>query len=151
MSEFDPRDYTGTVTFEDGRWESAACEIIENNDFTVRGSVTTTGALRNCSWSESTMRRVYDVRLLDAAGAAVVGEVLTATRGNQTMTATTDENGGAVFAFTFADEDRFSAWTITGPGDAEASVDAFDSSPVWMWTSRPPDRVRRGATGRVTP
>lgn len=151
MSEFDPRDYTGTVTFDQGNWETAACEIIENNDFTVRGSVTTREGLRNCSWSESTMHRVYDIQLLDAAGAAVAGAELAATRGGQTVTATTDETGGAVFTFTFDDEDRFSAWTITGPGDANASVDAFDSSPVVMWTSRPPDRVRRGATGRVTP
>ena len=63
----------------------------------------------------------------------------------------TDESGAANFTFTFDDEDRFSVWTITGPGDAEASVDAFDSSPVVMWTSRPPERVRAGATGRVTP
>ena len=151
MSEFDPRDYTGTVTFEEGKWESAACEIIENNDFTLRGSVTTTAALRNCSWSESTMNRVYDIRLLDAAGTAVAEAELTAARGDQTVTATTDETGAASFTFTFDDEDRFSAWTITGPGDAEASVDAFDSSPVVMWTSRPPDRVRQGPTGRVTP
>jgi hypothetical protein len=97
------------------------------------------------------MHRVYDIQLLDAAGAAVAGAELAATRGGQTVTATTDETGGAAFTFTFDDEDRFSAWTITGPGDANASVDAFDSSPVVMWTSRPPDRVRRGATGRVTP
>jgi hypothetical protein len=87
----------------------------------------------------------------EGAGTAVAEADLTAARGDQTVTATTDDTGAASVTFTFDDEDRFSAWTITGPGDAEASVDAFDASPVVMWTSRPPDRVRRGPTGRVTP
>lgn len=151
MSEFDPRDFTGTVTFEDGKWESAACEIIENNDFTVRGDVRTTAALRHCSWFDSTMRRVYNAHLRDDAGEAVADAILTATRGGESVTATTDENGFATFTFAFDDEDRFSQWTITGPGEAEASVDAFDSSPVEMWTSLPTVRVRSSATGRVKP
>jgi hypothetical protein len=151
MSEFDPRGYTGTVTFEDGQWKSAACEIIDDNDFTVQGSVITTAALRHCSWSESSMRRVYEIHLQDATGAPVADTELTATRDGESMTAITDDLGVATFSFVFDDEDRFSAWTITGPGDAEASVDGFDSSPLEMWTSRPPERARGGATGRVTP
>jgi hypothetical protein len=151
MSEFDPRDYTGTVTFEDAEWESAACEIIDNNDFTVRGSVDTTVHLRGCSWSESVMHRIYDVVLFDGSGSPVPNAALTATRDGETKTATTDDGGAAVFTFAFDDEDRLSPWTITGPGEAEASVDAFGSSPIELWAARPAERVRRGGSGRVVP
>lgn len=148
MSEFDPRDYTGTVTFDDATWLSAACEIIENNDFVIRGSVTTTDSLRNCSWSDSAVDREFEVTLRDGNGRLVADAELTVSRDDSSFTVTTDASGTAKVTLTFDDEDRLSPWTITGPGDAEATVHAFSSSPVRLATSDPP-RVRRGVTRRI--
>jgi len=132
MNEFDPRNYTGVFSFENGRWNSAG-EIIGNNDFTIAGTYQVDDeARRTLSWSNSKVKRRFPVAVKDQGGAPVPGVVVTAARGGQQVAATTDGAGTALLDLPFADTDFRNAWAVSVPGGEAVNVDFFTTSPLTL-------------------
>lgn len=84
ISEFIPRDYTGTIDFDNGVWDAAG-EILGNvpyhstlNDFTMRGSLTLAGDLRNnLQFKDAQVTREYEILVRDINGKPVQGAGVT--------------------------------------------------------------------------
>ena len=80
MVEFIPRDFFGTITFENGTWTNAG-EIIGGqphhsmeNNFTIRGSLKISPELReHLQWHNASVKRIYDVLVLDRISQPVKG------------------------------------------------------------------------------
>ena len=71
MCEFIPRDFFGTMIFENGLWTCAG-EILGNiphhsmeNDFTIKGSLKIEGVRENLQWKDARVTREYDVIVKD--------------------------------------------------------------------------------------
>ncbi|MBA7694947.1 hypothetical protein ES703_103563 [subsurface metagenome] len=67
MCEFIPRDFFGTMIFENGLWTTAG-EILGNiphhsmeNDFTIKGSLKIEGVRENLQWKDAQVTREYEV------------------------------------------------------------------------------------------
>lgn len=66
MNEFDPRNYTGVVDFDDGEWDTAG-EMIDQNDFVMAATYRVgPGVRETLSWATSAVQRQ---RLQAALGA----------------------------------------------------------------------------------
>jgi len=131
MDEFDPRNYTGTLTFENSEWKMTG-EIIEGNDFPMRGTVTVDPALRqSLSWSQSAVTRRFPIRVLSAAGVPVPGVTVTLARSSQVVSAITGPTGEASVDLRFTDQDYTQPWQLTtSAGHQPMSVDFFTSTPI---------------------
>ncbi|MBI2866759.1 MAG: hypothetical protein HYX97_00320 [Chloroflexi bacterium] len=133
MLEFDPRGFTGTLEFVNATWCCAA-EVIEENAFTIRGTVTVTENLAQALvWFTSRVTREFAVRVLDAQDRPIVGAQVRATRGAQVAQATTDAAGNALLPLVFTDADYRQPGTLTvthGTGTVTSVLDFFASSPI---------------------
>ncbi|RMF32697.1 MAG: hypothetical protein D6759_07935 [Chloroflexi bacterium] len=133
MNEFDPRNYTGTLTFWNSVWEMSG-EIIENNAFTIEGTVRMDDPdlRQSLSWSQSVVTRTYPIYVRSARdGGPAKGTTVTLTRGSQVTTTVTDIAGWAYVSLRFADTDYKSPWQlVTGEGWAPIEVDFFTDTPI---------------------
>lgn len=132
MNEWDPRNYTGTITYFNSVWDVGG-EIIGSNDYTMLGSVEMDPAMRSSlSWDSSTVTRHYPVRVVDAQGSPQPGVTVTAARtGNTSVTAVTDGDGNAELVLEFGDSDWTSPWQVsTTAGHAAQQVDFVTSTPL---------------------
>ncbi|MBI2867351.1 MAG: hypothetical protein HYX97_03330 [Chloroflexi bacterium] len=135
MLEFDPRGFTGTLEFVNATWCCAA-EVIEDNNFTIRGTVRVTPELRkSIVWFTSQVTREFPVSVLDSQGRPVVNAQVTATRGGQTIQGRTDASGAVVLRLAFSQEDYKVPWTLTAgapTGGTTGTLDFFTSTPVTL-------------------
>ncbi len=80
MSEFIPREFFGTIIFENSLWDDAG-EIIGSqehhsmeNDFTIKGSLKMAPKLRqHLQWRNATVTREYEVLISDENGSPIEG------------------------------------------------------------------------------
>ncbi|MGE4485737.1 MAG: hypothetical protein AB7C97_11570 [Oscillospiraceae bacterium] len=104
--EFIPRDFSGTISFENCTWNDAG-EIIGGesyhsmtNDFTMKGSLKIGNDVRqHLQWQDARVTREYDVEITDESGNPLSG--LTVKINGQTFVS--DENGEVTFSLVFDD------------------------------------------------
>lgn len=136
MVEFIPREFTGTMTYENALWTEAG-EIIGGvayhsnyNDFSMRGSLRIEGLRGNLQWHDARVTREFTVTVTDATGAPVSG--LAVRCGGNTYS--TNQNGTATFdiIFTEANYDQPAALEVWR-GDsllAREDIDFFTETPL---------------------
>ncbi len=122
MNEFDPRNFRGEMVFENSRWNTAA-EILENNNFTMRGSLQI-GNIGGFSWENSSVTRIYDLT-------GKPNSELTLKKGEETVwRGKTDENGKASFSLRFDDTTFDDSWLIQDNFGNENEVTFFSKTPI---------------------
>ena len=135
--EFIPRDFFGTIIFENGLW-TVAGEIIGgtpyhsmSNDFTIKGSLKIEGGLReNLQWKEANVTREYEVIVKDNNGNPLQN-ILVEIDG---QTFVTNSEGKALFSLIF-DESNYNEpnnLEISNGGDviAQKEIDFFTETPI---------------------
>ena len=127
VNEFDPRQYTGTITFENVRWHGPG-EIIMDCHFTMRGTIDM--QVPTLGWDNSSVTREYLIQVRDASGNPVSGVNITLQRGSETVGATTDAQGEARVRLEFHDDNYQQAWTLTTDRGDSAEVTFFTSTPL---------------------
>ncbi|HWQ57554.1 MAG TPA: hypothetical protein VN540_00925 [Clostridia bacterium] len=143
MVEFIPREFYGTISFDQCTWTNAG-EIIggedyhsAGNDFTITGSLTIGPELRvNLQWKNARVTREYAVVVTDREGRPLAG--LTVSADGQSYT--TDRNGEVVFRLVF-DESNYNAPTrleVAREGEVlyQQEIDFFTSTPVTITVER---------------
>jgi hypothetical protein len=107
--EFIPRNFTGTMIFENSLWADAG-EILggvgyhsASNNFTIKGSLKLGGDIRNnLQWHNAHVTREFEVILTDAGGKPIEGGVIKIA-GKEYKT---NSSGSAKFMFVF-DENNY--------------------------------------------
>jgi len=127
INEFDPRQYTGTITFKDSRWYGPG-EIIMDCDFLMKGTLDM--KVTTLAFLDSTVTREYPIKVLDSAGNPLSGVNITLTRGGETVTAITDANGKALVRLRFTPDDYQDKWTLTTDRGQTLEIGFFTSTPV---------------------
>ena len=123
MNEFDPRNFHGEIVFENCYWDTAA-EIIENNDFTMKGTLEI-GEIGGFSWENSSVTRFYDVIWKP-------NTELTLKKGGKTVwQGKTNEDGKTSFSIKFNDTNFFDSWELEDEFGAKLKVDFFSATPIW--------------------
>jgi hypothetical protein len=135
--EFIPREFTGTMIFENGSWTNAG-EILggvdyhsRSNHFTIKGSLKISDDLRaNLQWKNAQVTREFEVILTDAQGNPInQGAIKIA--GKEYIT---DDSGKAQFSLVF-DEANYNqpvtleAWS-SGELIAQQEIDFFTETPI---------------------
>ncbi len=124
LNEFDPRNFRGEMIFENSRWDTAA-EIIENNDFTIKGSLGI-GNIGGFSWENSKVTRIYDV----------IGKPeteLTLKKDNEIVwSGTMDKEGRASFSLKFNDATFNDSWVLQDNLGRKQEVTFFSKTPIDM-------------------
>lgn len=124
MNEFDPRNFHGEIIFENSRWDTAV-EILEDNDFTMKGSLEI-GQLGGFSWETSKVTRIYDV----------IGKPeteLTLTKGNEIIwSGMTNKEGKASFALEFDDATFNDLWILKDNLKHSQEITFFSKTPIDM-------------------
>ncbi len=124
MDEFDPRNFRGEIIFENSRWDTAA-EILENNDFVMKGSLEI-GQLGGFSWETSKVTRIFDV-------VSKPETELTLTKENEIIwSGKTDNVGKASFSLKFDDATFNDSWVLRDNLDHTQEVTFFSNTPVDM-------------------
>ena len=122
MNEFDPRNFRGEMIFENSRWDTAA-EILENNNFTMSGSLEI-GNIGGFSWENSKVTRVYDL-------IGKPNSELTLRKGEEIVwLGKTDEKGKASFSLNFDDTTFDDSWLIQDNFGNENEITFFSKTPV---------------------
>ncbi len=122
MNEFDPRNFRGEMIFENSRWDTAA-EILENNNFTMSGSLEI-GNIGGFSWENSKVTRIYDL-------IGKPNSELTLRKGEEIVwQGKTDENGKATFSLRFDDTTFDDSWLIQDNFGNENNMTFFSKTPV---------------------
>ena len=122
MDEFDPRNFHGEIIFENSRWDTAA-EIIDNNDFVIRGSLEIR-PIGGFSWQDSEVTRTYDV-------IGKPGAELTLTKGNKVIwSGTFDKEGEAFFSLEFDDTTFNDLWILKDNLGHTQEITFFAKTPV---------------------
>ncbi len=132
MNEFQPRRYTGTLAFEDSRWNVTG-EIVDGNDFLITGTVKIDREPWGDTffWSQSAVTRQFPISVLSPTGDPVPGTVITLTRGSEVTTTTTNDTGRASVKIRFTDQDYTQPWQLTtSEGGFPLSLDFFTSTPI---------------------
>jgi hypothetical protein len=143
MVEFIPRDFRGTIAFEDSSWTTAG-EIIggvgyhsRSNDFTMTGSLRLALELReNLIWKDARVTREFEVRLVDADGRPL-DEGLVRIGGRRHPV---DDQGRAWFSIVFDETSYDSPMTL----EAVVSGTVVDRQAVDFFTETPIRLQRRG-------
>jgi hypothetical protein len=137
MVEFIPRDFYGTIVFENCSWTNAG-EIIGGesyhsmgNDFTIRGSLIISPELRrHLQWRNAQVRRVYEVFIVDRDGQPVK-DISVVVEGESFVT---DDDGRAEFTLEFDEKNYDEPIQINiykeGKTVAEFEVDFFTETPI---------------------
>ena len=137
MVEFIPRDFSGTMIFNNATWITAG-EIIGNvpyhsnsNSFTIKGSLQMASELRtNLQWKNAFVTREYEVIVSDPAGNPQAGVAIR--YGGHEVT--TDGTGKAKMEINF-DETNYNkpaplqAWQA-GKQIASQAIDFFTETPL---------------------
>ena len=122
MNEFDPRNFHGQIIFENSRWDTAA-EIIQNNDFTIKGSLKI-GEIGCFSLEDSTVTRVCDV----------IGkpnmEFILEKEGKTVGQGKTDENGKVSFSIKYNDTNFSDFWKLRDNFGTQIKVGFFSNTPI---------------------
>jgi hypothetical protein len=122
MNEFDPRNFHGQIIFENSRWDTAA-EIIQNNDFTIKGSLKI-GEIGGFSWEDSKVTRVYDV----------IGkpntELILEKEGKTVWQGKTDEDGKVSFSIKFNDAIFLDSWKLRDNLGTHVKIRFFSNTPI---------------------
>ena len=122
MDEFDPRNFRGEMVFENAIWDTAA-EIIENNDFVIRGSLEIR-PIGGFSWQDSKVTRIYDV-------IGKPGAELTLTKGNKVIwSEALDKEGKASFSLEFDDATFNDSWILKDNLGHTQEITFFAKTPV---------------------
>jgi hypothetical protein len=136
MVEFIPRDFVGTMVFENGLW-TVAGEIIGGiphhsmfNDFTIKGSLKIERLRESLQWKDAQVTREYEVLVEDINGNPLVGILI----GIDEKIYVTDSQGKALFSLIF-DENNYDQpknLEISTNGDVIASkeIDFFTETPI---------------------
>ncbi len=135
--EFIPREFYGTVSFENCTWTNAG-EIIggedyhsAGNDFTITGSLTIDPELRqNLQWKDARVTREFTAQIFNQSGTPVTG--LTLSIDGQSYT--TDKSGNVVFNLIF-DETNYNQptqLTISKQNQTlyQEDIDFFTATPI---------------------
>ena len=136
MCEFIPRDFFGTMIFENGLW-TVAGEIIGGlayhsmeNDFTIKGSLKIEGVRENLRWEDAQVTREYDVIIKDENGELIKGALIKING----ETFISDDAGQAKFSLVF---DEFNYIELKNlevwQGEnliAQKEIDFFTETPV---------------------
>lgn len=136
MCEFIPRDFFGTMIFENGLWTIAG-EIIGGvpyhsmgNDFTIKGSLKIEGVRENLRWEDAQVTREYDVVIKDENGDLIRGALIKING----KTFLSDDTGQAKFSLVF---DEFNYIELKNlevwQGEnliAQKEIDFFTETPV---------------------
>jgi len=138
MVEFIPRNFFGTMDFENGLW-TVAGEIIGGvpyhsmeNDFTMKGSLKISPDVRqSLRWSDAQVTREYGVIVKDQYSNPIEGAVI---KINGDPCDVTDETGRADFSL-LLDEDNYNAPTDFEVWQgldliAQKGVDFFTETPI---------------------
>jgi len=136
MCEFIPRDFFGTMIFENGLWTNAG-EIIGGvpyhsmeNDFTIKGSLKIEGVKENLKWKDARVTREYEVIIKDENGNPIEGALIKING----ETFVSDDAGQAKFSlifneFNYIEPKRLEVWK----GEnliAQKEIDFFTETPV---------------------
>lgn len=136
MCEFIPRDFFGTMIFENGLWTNAG-EIIGGltyhsmeNDFTIKGSLKIEGVRENLRWEDAQVTREYDVIIKDENGELIKGALIKI----DGKTFVSDNTGQAKFSlvfdeFNYAELKSLEVWK----GEnliAHKQIDFFTETPI---------------------
>jgi len=139
ICEFIPRDFFGTIHFENGLWNTAG-EIIGGveghslaNDFRITGSLEIEESVReNIRWHQAWVTREFELFVLDGEGNPIPNALV---KVGETETLT-DATGQAIFEIRF-DENSFEQlhpveiWS-QGILLNQTDVDFFTQTPVWV-------------------
>ena len=138
MCEFIPRNFFGTMIFENGLWTNAG-EIIGGltyhsmeNDFTIKGSLKIEGVRENLRWEDAQVTREYNVIIKDENGELIKGALIKING----KTFVSDNTGQAKFSLVF---DEFNYIELKNlevwKGEnliAQKGIDFFTETPVIM-------------------
>jgi len=136
MCEFIPRNFFGTMIFENGLWTIAG-EIIGglpyhsmDNDFTIKGSLKIEGVRENIRWKDAKVTREYKVIVKNKNGELVKG-VLIKIEGKTFLS---DNTGQIKFKMVFDEFNYFElknleAWN-EGNLIANKKIDFFTETPI---------------------
>lgn len=135
--EFIPRDFTGTINFENGVWTNAG-EILggvdyhsRNNNFKITGSLEIGDELRtNLQWQDAQVTREFDVAVTDSLGNPVEAAVIKMNG----LEYVTDAGGTTKFELNFDAENYnqvsvVEIW-ISGEMVQQTGIDFFSKTPI---------------------
>lgn len=136
MVEFIPRDFFGTMIFENGLWTTAG-EIIGGiphhsmaNDFAIKGSLRMEGLQENLQWKDARVKREFDVIVTDVQGHPVSGVVIKV--GGKAYV--TDDAGKTKFKIIFNETNYNRPTTVevwqAGRLIAQQEIDFFIETPI---------------------
>ncbi|MBI5253053.1 MAG: hypothetical protein HY930_01435 [Euryarchaeota archaeon] len=122
MNEFDPRNFRGEMIFENSRWDTAA-EILENNNFTMSGSLEI-GNIGGFSWEDSKITRIYEVIGKPNTELILRKEEETIWQGKS------DANGKASFSIKFEDSTFNDDFELEDSLGRKIEVTFFSATPL---------------------
>jgi|WetSurSiteA1Bulk_404760.scaffolds.fasta_scaffold11601_2 hypothetical protein len=135
--ELIPREFSGTIIFENGSWSNAG-EIIggveyhsKSNNFTISGSLKIDDSIRtNLQWKNAQVKREFDVILTDSQGNPIHSGVIKVD-GYEYLT---NENGLTKFSLDFNDTNYnqpiiLEAWYLGKLIDQQV-IDFFAETPI---------------------
>jgi hypothetical protein len=135
--EFIPRDFTGTISFENGEWTTAGEILGEvdyhsgNNHFNIQGSLKIGDELRkNLQWKDAEVDREFEVILTDQQGTPIKdGTIKVAGKEYKT-----DPKGRAVFSLRFDERNYNQLTTVeawrSGELITQQDIDFFSETPL---------------------
>jgi len=138
MVEFIPRDFFGTMIFENGLWTNAG-EILGEvpyhsmaNDFVIKGSLKIEGVREHLQWKNAKVTREFDVVVTDFHGVPIRGVVIKVI-GQEYVT---DDTGKTKFNITFTDTNynqptALEAWR-SGELIVRQGIDFFTETPITL-------------------
>jgi hypothetical protein len=136
MVEFIPRNFTGTMIFENGLWTNAGEIIGETpyhsmlNDFVIQGSLRIEGVRENLQWNNAQVTREFEVIVKDADGNPIEGAVVIV--GAQFYL--TDAEGKTKFDILFDESNYDQPISViarqSGKMVASQAIDFFAETPV---------------------
>jgi hypothetical protein len=133
VGEVDPRNYTGTMIYENSIWYGAY-EIWQNSSIKIRGSVRMLPTLPIFD-ETSTLTRTYDVFLLDDLDGSPFNNInLSLSKDGSTVwNGTTDSEGKVSFDIAFDYANSEDGWILSADADhinLNKTVSIFISNPV---------------------
>jgi hypothetical protein len=134
--EFIPRDFSGTMTFQNGLWTEAGdiiCSFLYHsmsNDVVVKGSLKIEGIRENLQWENAQVTREFDVIVMDIQGNPVSEAVITV----DGEVYVTDETGKTTFNIIFNEANYKQPMTLEAwqPGRLiiRQEMDFFTETPI---------------------
>lgn len=104
MNEFDPRQFKGTLVFEDSEWTNAG-EIFEDTDMKIKGTLKITGGLEeHLQFSDSKVTREFPVEVLTKRGKKVKKFNASVLDGDEVLAEVKGLNGISNVSLIFDDE-----------------------------------------------